>query len=237
MDGRARRSIWRRSCRMGGIGDTSTKQNSKSPGLYYESAALGALDKMAKIAEMGYIPYQGMDVAGLSEPILGAMAQGDMWSNTFMNPGGLPLDYNTALANVNARQPASYIDPVTGIRGTSSYAGYQQELAKLGEKYPMVKKYLDSMFMDPQTGKLSQFWNTQMLTNKQLKKTKKGKKGGVGGTLGGGSTIGGGWSWNPTGTGTGTGTGGPGGWGSNLPPNNTGGIIANLGKWKYKGNV
>jgi hypothetical protein len=123
------------------------------------------------IAKMGYVPKMGMDVAGFTDPQKQAMSQAAEWSSAFMNPGATPGQAGQAAI---AALPPQQIDPVTGIPGTSSFTGFQDRMAQLGQQYPAIAQLLSSMFMDPVTGEGGDFWKTNIKEKNKKKKKKDG---------------------------------------------------------------
>ena len=126
------------------MGSESDKTTTKSPA-WYEDAAKKALAQGEKTAKIGYVPYSGPDVAAFSPQIVDAMQQSADWSAAFNTPG-------QAAPNI-----ASQIMPATdfggGLKGYSSFGGFEDSVAALRSKFPGLASYLDSFFVNPTTGK------------------------------------------------------------------------------------
>lgn len=126
---------------MGGGGD-ETKV--KAPE-WWTDAAKKALAAGEKVAKIGYVPYMGPDVAAFSPQQVDAMQQAADWSAAFMTPGQAAIDVESTL------MPAT--DYGGGLRGYSSFGGFQDSIAALRDTYPGIYKYISSFFIDPVTGK------------------------------------------------------------------------------------
>jgi len=126
------------------MGSESDKTTTKSPA-WYEDAAKKALAQGEKTAKIGYVPYSGPDVAAFSPQMVDAMQQSADWSAAFNTPGQAAPDV------------ASQIMPATdfggGLKGYSSFGGFEDSVAALRSKYPGLASYLDSFFVNPTTGK------------------------------------------------------------------------------------
>jgi hypothetical protein len=94
---------------------------------------------------MGYVPYMGPDVAAFTQPQVNSMQQSSDIANMFgMGPE----------TDIASQLPPAQ-DYAGGIRGYSSFPLYEQSQEALGAKYPGLKSYLDSFFIDPVTGKMA----------------------------------------------------------------------------------
>lgn len=99
-----------------------------------------------QIAQGGYVPYQGGEVAAFSPQMTqGMQGSQDMWS-AFNNPGG-------TVPQVAASIPEAQ-DFGGGLKGYSGYGGYQDQLANLQQSYPGLASYLRQFTIDPRTGTL-----------------------------------------------------------------------------------
>jgi len=124
------------------------------------AAGENALRLAAGVNQIPYIPYTGMDTAAPPDQLVDAWNQSNNWSAAFNTPGQ---------AAPAISQPNYEVDPVTGIKGTRSITGLEAELAKLDQMYPGMAAYLKSMFMNPETGQLSSFWDTKVRGTKAMK--------------------------------------------------------------------
>lgn len=127
---------------MGGADDSKTKSE---PPQWWEDAAKKALATGEKVARKGYVPYMGPDVAAFDPQMIDAMQQANDWSAAFMTPGQAPADASASIMPVT--------DYGNGLRGYSSYGGFQDSIAALREAYPGLANYLDSFFINPTTGR------------------------------------------------------------------------------------
>jgi hypothetical protein len=108
---------------------------------YLENAARQNIDLGNQIAEIGYVPYYGPDVAAMT-PM--QMAAGD-------NIGAAASAFGLAMpTSAGAGMPAA-ID-YNGIGAYSSGALYDQALAELQQRAPAQFEALRAMFIDPVTG-------------------------------------------------------------------------------------
>ena len=114
------------------LGGTKTQTNAIDPEL--KKASLENLAMAKKIGQLGYIPYTGDTVAGMSPGQIAAIQSGNMGANAFglpemAVPTGANLNpyaaYQTALANIPAGQRAfiesMFINPQTGAAPTMDY--------------------------------------------------------------------------------------------------------------------
>ena len=123
----------------GGKGGSSTK--SVEVPEYIEDAAKSNLALADKISNIGYTPYYGADVAAFS-PMQEAAFQNtqDAASAFGMNTGG----------------GGSYLPQATefagGVKGYSSAPLFEQSVENLAQFRPAQSQYMDTFFMNPQTG-------------------------------------------------------------------------------------
>ena len=114
------------------LGGTKTQKNEIDPEL--KRAALENLAMAKKVGQLGYIPYTGDTVAGMSPGQIAAIQSGNMGASAFglpemAVPTGANLNpyaaYETALANIPAGQRAfiesMFINPQTGAAPTMDY--------------------------------------------------------------------------------------------------------------------
>jgi len=127
---------------MGGADDSKT---TSKPPQWWEDAAKKALATGEKVARKGYVPYIGPDVAAFDPQMVNAMQQANDWSAAFMTPGQAPVDASASI------MPAT--DYGNGLKGYSSFGGFEDSIAALRETYPGLANYLDSFFINPTTGR------------------------------------------------------------------------------------
>lgn len=123
----------------GGKGGSQTSQTEIPD--WIRDPAIRAIDRGERIAEIGYTPYMGPEVAALSQPQMSAMMNTGSAANAFGMGGGDPL----------AGMPA----PQTfagGMQGYSSYPLYQETQDAFAQAYPGQADYMSSFFIDPQSG-------------------------------------------------------------------------------------
>ena len=110
---------------------------------YIERAAQENLNRAQAIAQMGYVPYYGPDVAAFTPMQEAGMQNVASAASAF----GLASPTGAGITGMPA--PTEYAG---GIRGYSSAPMFEQAQAELGRQRPAQKSYLDSFFIDPVTG-------------------------------------------------------------------------------------
>jgi hypothetical protein len=146
---------------MGGSGKTTTEV--KVPA-WLESAAQKNLAKADALAQIGYTPYYGPDVAAMTPMQMASMQGTNTAASAFglptadpmsgaptaMNYGGMPAYssggmYDQALSELQRRQPAQYealrapfIDPVTGAQPAAPFGSGSTMGSKGGAEAPPV---------------------------------------------------------------------------------------------------
>jgi hypothetical protein len=146
---------------MGGSGKTTTEV--KVPA-WLENAAQKNLAKADALAQIGYTPYYGPDVAAMTPMQMASMQGTNTAASAFglptadpmagaptaMNYGGMPAYssggmYDQALAELQRRQPAQYealrapfIDPVTGAQPAAPFGSGSTMGSKGGAEAPPV---------------------------------------------------------------------------------------------------
>jgi hypothetical protein len=127
----------------GGKGGSST-QTVEIPE-YIEEAAKRNLTKAEGISQLGYVPYYGPDVAAFTP----------MQQAGFQNTADVSSAFGMA-APTSQRdimggmgEPTEYAG---GVRGYSSQPMYQQSLDQFAAARPAQKSYMDSFFIDPNSG-------------------------------------------------------------------------------------
>lgn len=117
---------------MGGGGDkkTKTSQTTKLPA-WYEDAAKQVISLGQNAASGGYVPYMGPDVAALAPDTLAAIKGTDQFASAF----GMPTSGG-----------ASYLpeaqDFAGGVKGYSSFPGFEASMEALKTKYPGMYSFL-----------------------------------------------------------------------------------------------
>jgi hypothetical protein len=110
---------------------------------YIERAAQENLNRAQAIAQMGYVPYYGPDVAAFT-PMQEAAMQ-----NVASAAGAFGLATPTGASVTGMPTATEYAG---GIRGYSSAPLFEQAQAELARRRPAQKSYIDSFFIDPVTG-------------------------------------------------------------------------------------
>jgi hypothetical protein len=124
----------------GGKGGSQTQQV-KIPA-WLESAAQSNLDRADALAQIGYTPYYGPDVAALSPMQLAAMQNTGGAASAF----GMAAPVDAMAGMPQAQQFAG------GVQGYSSAPMFEQSLAALQAARPGQYAALQSPFIDPFTG-------------------------------------------------------------------------------------
>lgn len=126
-------------------GGTKQKSESKTelPAWYVPYAKQG-LELGQKVAQQGYAPYQGPDVAAFAPQQVQGMQMANDWASAFGGKGAKSADVSKQL------MPAQTF--AGGLKGYSSYGGYTEALDKLKKNQPGLYAYIQSMSIDPQTG-------------------------------------------------------------------------------------
>lgn len=126
---------------MGSLFSGSTETDVKIPRFLEEGFKEG-LQRGRNVAELGYMPYMGPDVAAFTP------AQTSAMQNTFDASRAFGMSAPTdAMAGMPQAQTFA-----GGIQGYSSYPTFQESLAKLRESRPGQMAAYDAMFINPQTG-------------------------------------------------------------------------------------
>ena len=110
---------------------------------WYTNAAQSNISRAQDIAEMGYTPYYGVDVAGFTPMQQAAMG------NTAQAAGAYGL---SAPTNAMSGMGTMVTDPVTGIQGYRSGDIFDQARNELKQRAPAQYDYYNSMIIDPVTG-------------------------------------------------------------------------------------
>lgn len=121
------------------MGGKTTSSN-KVP-KYIEQGGMEAIDRARGVADMGYVPYIGPDVAAPGQGTLAAWANQNAAANAF----GMAAPTSTGLEGLPVANNG-------GVQGYSSHPGYAAALQSLQTEYPGLFAYLQSMMINPQTG-------------------------------------------------------------------------------------
>ena len=125
----------------GGKGGKSTTEV-KIPE-WLEAAAQESLGRGQAVANLGYTPYYGPDVAAMT-PMQAAAGQG---ISSAAGAFGLPGGGMTGMEGMPAPQTFA-----GGVQGYSSGGLYDQSLAELKRRAPGQYNAITGMFVNPQTG-------------------------------------------------------------------------------------
>lgn len=121
------------------MGGKTTSSNSVPK--YIEQGGQEAIARARDVANMGYVPYMGPDVALPGQGTLAAWQNQDAAANAF----GMAAPTSTGLEGLPVANNG-------GVQGFSSFPGYKAALANLEGEYPGLYAYLKSMMIDPMTG-------------------------------------------------------------------------------------
>ena len=126
---------------MSGGGKGGGKTSSVSIPEYITDASKANLKLADKLSNVGYTPYYGPDVAAMS-PMQQASMQGtDQMAGAF----GMP----TTGGQQYMPEPTTFAG---GVQGYSSAPLFEQAQMNLQQYRPAQAQYMDSFFMNPQTG-------------------------------------------------------------------------------------
>ena len=130
---------------MSGGGKGGSKTTSAQIPQYIEDASKANLKLADKLSNVGYVPYYGPDVAAMS-PMQQASMQGtDQMAGAF----GMP----TTGGQQYMPEPTTFAG---GVQGYSSAPLFEQAQMNLQKYRPAQAQYMDSFFMNPQTGEAGQ---------------------------------------------------------------------------------
>jgi len=111
-----------------------TKTKTQLPA-WYEDAAKDLIALGKKRSTLGYVPYLGPDVAAITPQQEAGIKGYDAMSSAFGMPAG-------------GAQALSYLPQATefagGVKGYSSFPGFEQSMKALKAKYPGIYDYLQS---------------------------------------------------------------------------------------------
>ena len=131
-----------------GGGTTTTTQNTvstKELPAWLDQAAQQNIVRGQMVADLGYVPYYGVDTAGFSP----------MQTSGFQNTANAASAFGLgAPTDVNAYMPQTTTDNL-GFTGYSSGSAYDQALKQLEANRKGQYDAMQAMFIDPQTGAAS----------------------------------------------------------------------------------
>lgn len=119
----------------------SKQTSSNNVPKYIEQGGMEAVQRASGIADMGYVPYVGPDVALPGQGTLAGWQNQNAGSSAF----GLAAPSSTGLEGMP-------VSTAGGISGFSSAPGLQAAIASLQRDYPGLYTYLTNMTINPQTG-------------------------------------------------------------------------------------
>jgi len=111
---------------------------------WYEDAAKSNISRAQDIAEMGYMPYYGVDVAGFTPMQQSAMQNTSNAARMY----GMSAPEGGAMSGMGAM----VTDPATGIQGYRSGDIFDAARQELKQRAPAQYDYYNSMVIDPVTG-------------------------------------------------------------------------------------
>jgi len=118
----------------------STEQKVTLP-KFYETALQQTIGMGRDVAQTGYVPYYGPDVAALS-PMQNAALEG---TNQMASAFGMPT------ADMGSYMPQAQTF-AGGVQGYSAAPIYQESVDALAANRPAQKAYIDSFSINPVTG-------------------------------------------------------------------------------------
>lgn len=119
---------------------SKSKTENKVPA-YIEQGGQEAINRARQIADMGYVPYIGPDVAMPGQGTLAAWENQNQGANAF----GMAAPTGTGLEGLPVANAG-------GVQGFSSFPAYRTAVENLKQQYPALYAYLASMTRDPITG-------------------------------------------------------------------------------------
>lgn len=130
---------------------SSSQESQSSSNLpeWYVPYAKESLKRGQQIANQGYTPYMGADVAAFNPTQVGAMQDSANWNAAFNTPGQAAPDVAASLPKAQ--------DFGNGMQGYSSYNGYLDQLETLKSKYPGMFRMMEAQAINPVTGQQGNF--------------------------------------------------------------------------------
>ena len=123
----------------GGKGGSQTSQVQIPQWL--EDAAQAGIDRGEAIANIGYQPYYGPDVAAMNAQQMAAFGNINDMAGAFNMGGGTPMSGMPAAQDFGG-----------GLLGYSSQPGYAQAVSDYSAANPGQAAYVADLFVNPQTG-------------------------------------------------------------------------------------
>lgn len=111
---------------------------------WYVDYAKPSLELANKVAQIGYRPNVGPELAAFNDTQKDVMNQGNAWNAAFNTPGQAPQDVNSQLMPTNS----SFM----GQGAYSSFPQYQESMDEFNRMFPGQAKAISDMSVDPQTG-------------------------------------------------------------------------------------
>lgn len=111
---------------------------------WYTNYAKPSLELANRVAQTGYRPNVGPEIAAFNPTQVGAMQQGSDWNAAFNTPGQQAPDIQSQLMPTNSS--------INGQGAYSSFPQYQDMMAKFAELFPGQSDYLKGFSINPQTG-------------------------------------------------------------------------------------
>jgi hypothetical protein len=134
-------------------GEQKSESKTELPAWYVPYAKQG-LQIGSKLAQQGYVPYQGPSVAAFSPQQKQGMQMANDWAAAFGGKGAKSADVSKQL------MPEQTF--AGGLKGFSSYGGYQEALDKLKKTSPGLYDYIKSFSVNPQTGAPAQQFDPKL---------------------------------------------------------------------------
>lgn len=132
---------------MGGGQTTTTVQDNELP-KWYQEAAIDQVNLGKMVGSMGYAPYIGPDIAAFAPQQIAGMQ------------GASDLAAAFGMANA-APEQMPVTDFGNGVRGYSSFPGYESAVENLRQAFPGLANYLAGFTIDPFTGAGQEFFTPE----------------------------------------------------------------------------
>jgi hypothetical protein len=124
------------------MGSGNTTQKTEIPA-WLENASRGNIAQGNKVANLGYVPYYGPDVAAFTP----------MQQASFQNTGQAANAFGMAGGNLTGMEGMPQAQQFAGgVSGYSSAPMYEEALAQLEANAPGQFAAIQNMFINPQTG-------------------------------------------------------------------------------------
>ena len=128
----------------GGGGKGGSTETKVEVPQYLQDAAIANLDYAGQMADIGYIPYAGPEIAAFNS------AQRRAFDNTNDMAGAYGLEQANYSKGYGVPKPTRFAD---GSKGYSSMPQYNQMMKQFARDRPAQKQAIDNFFINPLTGR------------------------------------------------------------------------------------